>query len=195
MSFRDGTASFVEQAKRDAADLYARITGNPLRVSGMEVLGAERGPQLRRTMQIPFADKKKFLVTDPEQVVRAHGHSMFPDLELYRISGSVNGAPFFERVRLEKQQALLNLAGKTHRLKGKLVNSGELTPEELGKAIPLTPREKEKLSADLNKQYKDIETDLGVVITRMRHTRGQSPAPDALGYRLGGLRSTSMSLV
>lgn len=185
VSFRDGTASFVEQAKRDAADLYARITGNPLRVSGMEVLGAERGPQLRRTMQIPFAEKKKFLVTDPEQVVRAHGHSMFPDLELYRISGSVNGAPFFERVRLEKQQALLNLAGKTHRLKGKLVNSGELTPEELGKAIPLTAREKEKLSADLNKQYKDIETDLGVVITRMRHTRGQSPAPDALGYRLG----------
>lgn len=185
VSFRDGTASFVEQAKRDAADLYARITGNPLRVSGMEVLGAERGPQLRRTMQIPFAEKKKFLVTDPEQVVRAHGHSMFPDLELYRISGSVNGAPFFERVRLEKQQALLNLAGKTHRLKGKLVNSGELTPEELGKAAPLTAREKEKLSADLNKQYKDIETDLGVVITRMRHTRGQSPAPDALGYRLG----------
>lgn len=154
-----GTVDFTEQATKDAQTLYQSIMGNPMRVAGLEVLAAERGPQLQRSLNLPFAIKSKWLVRDPEAVIRAHGHSMFPDLEMYRMTGSVNGAPIFDELRLDYERKLSQLA-----------------------LIPEGPQ-REKASLELNKAYKDTEKDWAVLVDRFRHKRGI--VSNSIGARMG----------
>jgi len=156
-----GAVDFAEQARQDAEELYKKILGNPLRVIGIEVLTGKRGPELQRMLNVPLETKMKYLVRQPETVVRAHGHSMFPDLEMYRMTGSVNGAPVFEELEMDYSRALAKL-----------------------EAVEDGPK-REAASQKLRRDYENTMKDWQVLIDRFRHQRAVPSNANALGYRMG----------
>jgi hypothetical protein len=160
LNLKAGTADFAEQALEDARLLYKKLTGAPFRVSGIEVLTEKRGAELQRVLNIPFDTKQKWLVRNPEKVVRAHGHSMFPDMELYRMTGSVNGG----QIRLDlDDEHLMRLA-----------------------QIEMLPLEKQQVAKDrLTADYNSAVRDWHVLIDRFRHSRAVPSNADGFGYRLG----------
>jgi hypothetical protein len=156
-----GKVEFTAQARVDAQELFKKIMGQPMRVVGADILTAARGPQIQRRLNIPLEMKMKWLVRDPELVVRSHGHTMFPDMELYRMTGSVNGKTITDEVTLDYDRAL-----------GKL---SELPP---GAA-------REEASVKLRRDYEDTMRDWGVLIDRFRHQRSQPTNANGFGYRMG----------
>lgn len=185
INLNSGTMDFMRQAGRDATELLRRILGQANRVVGLDILGAERGPELQRTLNLPYAIKRKYLVRDAEKIVRTHAHSFLPDVEMYRATGSVNGQRIFDEMNDDFRRELQRLEGATHLYRGKAYAEAELTPEELGKAKPLTPAMLEKLNRELVDQNKAITRDMMGVIDRLRHSRGIPEDGDAFGYRLG----------
>ena len=157
-----GEADFDERALADAQDLQHRIRGNKNRVAGMDIIGAERGPELARTLNMPFDVKKQFLVTNLERLMRIYSRHMAADLEIWRATGSVNGARALDDIKIDlrnAEQAIMN--GPT---KGK-----------------------EKAIAAFQKSEKQILEDFSVVISRLRHTRAANMDTDSWTYRLGTL--------
>lgn len=185
LDMQTGKADFTAKAKEDARELYLRLVGQPFRTSGLAVLGGERGAQLSRFLNIPFEEKAKFLVRDPEKVLRSHAHHMLPDMELYRATGSVNGARIIAEVEDDFKAQLDAIPSYTHMLKGKPVNQARLTPGELEAARPITELDKEILTREINDARKEILEDTKVVIDRLRHARGLPQNPDGFMYRAG----------
>lgn len=210
-----GDASFRQAAKDDADELFRRLTGAPDRAVGMELVGGKKGPQLRRVLQMPYETKRKYLVKDPELVLRMYDRAMSPDLELWRATGSVNGAKMFDEVkedfklqrekfaaathikeasasRLRKMQALLN-KGYNKLLplpdEAMFIRPGEFLRLKAGEdakgLVPLTPELREAYSRVLSWEEKQVAQDLQVVVDRLRHDRGYSNNPNGTGYRLG----------
>lgn len=153
-----GEADFAEYGQEAAELLYNRMVGLGTRASGMEILGGPRGAELSRTLNLPFEQKVKWLNTDPEHTARVYARHMSTDVELYRATGSVNGSTIFDEVREDFARARTRLeeAGQTGR--------------------PLQ---------DLLAQQQQVEGDLSVVISRLRHQRGIPDNPDGILYRLG----------
>jgi hypothetical protein len=153
-----GTADFSEYANEQAEDLFNRMTGLGTRASGMEILGGSRGAELSRTLNLPFEQKAQWLNTDPEHTARVYGRHMATDVELYRASGSVNGASIFDDV-LEESKRVIKRAEDAG-VKGK----------EMDKLI---------------QQQQSIDRDLEVVVRRLRHQRGLPDNPDGIMFRMG----------
>ena len=153
-----GTADFTEYGDEAAELLFNRMVGLGTRASGMEILGGARGAELSRTLNLPFDQKAQWLNTDPEHTARVYARHMSTDVELYRATGSVNGASIFDDVREEFSRVLKRAE-----------DSGTK-----GKALD-----------DLLKSQQDIERDLSVVIQRLRHQRALPENPDGIMYRMG----------
>lgn len=185
INLEEGTANFKNQADADAKELYIRLSGTPLRVSGIEVLGGKRGAQLQRYLNIPFDIKQKYLVRDPETVIRAFAHSTFPDFELYRATGSVNGARMIDDINMDYERQLTKIGSYTHMYQGKPVNRGALTPEQLAKARELTKQEKEEMAVALRDARDQTLRDFSGLIDRFRHQRGMPKNANGFGYRAG----------
>ena len=154
----NGTADFREAGDEAAELLYNRMVGLGTRASGMEILGGARGAELTRSLNLPFEEKMKWLNTDPEHTVRVYARHMSADVELYRATGSVNGAPMFDEVIEDFNRARTRM-------------------EQEGAS--------EKAMRDLNAQQNQTESDLRVVVERLRHQRGLPENADGIGYRLG----------
>lgn len=129
-----GEANFAKQAQDDATNLFRRLSGQQNRIAGIDVLGDRRGPQLQRMLNLPFDVKKKYLITDPEKLVRMHAYTMFPDLELYRITGSANGARIFRDIEDDITTLIQKYDGATHMLGGKPVRKVTLEETEVSVA-------------------------------------------------------------
>lgn len=167
-----GKADFDEYAVDVSEELYNSIVGLGTRVSGMEILGGLRGPELARTLNLPFELKKEFLIRDPEQLGRIYSRHMSADIEMYRATGSVNGAKIISDVEYEfriKRQQLEAATQETIK----------------GKEVPFTEARKAKALDSLVRAEKASLNDLTVVIRRLRHQRGLPENPDGMGYRLG----------
>jgi hypothetical protein len=181
-----GNANFARQSLEDAQSLFLRISGNPNRAVGVDVIGAQRGAQLQRMLTLPYDLKKKYLNRQPESVIRAHNYSMAPDLELYRISGSPNGARIFDDMKrefMDMQEALVNSTTEAeYSFRMGITKRLDANARE---QIPLTAARREKLNAAQTKDYKAAVRDMEVIITRMRKQRGVPDDANALGYRLG----------
>ena len=157
LNIDEGRASFNQQAKDDATNLFRRITGQSNRVAGMDVLVDKRGPELQRTLNLPYEVKRKYLVKNPEQVVRAHGHSMFPDIELYRATGNANGAKIFADIESDINTSIQRLSNATHTLDGHpVVRVEPLDGEKLSPA---------KILGRLTGKAKDVAVEYRDVLT------------------------------
>lgn len=160
---RTGVADFAEQARQDAQLLFNKVTGSQARVVGLDMMAESRGPQLARTLNLPFATKRKYLVRDPEYVIRSYAHTMAPDLELYRATGSPNGKQFFKE------------------LDDEIIRKRD----QIAKDAKLTPAQREKAFTKLKAQHETALADLTVLIDRLRHRRAIPDNPNGFTYRAG----------
>ena len=158
-----GTASFAQQAQADALELFNKLAGNEQRIAGLDILGQKRGPQLARVWNLPYEQKKKWLIRNPEVVSRSYVHTMAPDLELYRATGSPNGARMFDELNAEINAERAVLA------------ETEFTSE----AARL--KANRKFDADA----KQAKIDLQGLVERLRHQRGTPTNGEGFAYRAG----------
>lgn len=114
LDIESGRADFSEQGRLDAMELHRLLVGNPEKVAGMVILGAKRGAQLRRVLKMPYEDKKEWLITDAERVAASFERHMAPDLEMWRMTGDVNGARIFDELKADYDTALGKFADATH---------------------------------------------------------------------------------
>jgi hypothetical protein len=140
--------------------LRKKLTSRAFAVGGLEVLTESRGPQLQRTLNLPFDIKQKFLLRDPEKVIRAMAHTMFPDMELYRATGSVNGGKIFQDLEDEYVQ-------------------------KEAAAMMLPPEKRAAAMKNLLDEFNEAENDWHTLIDRLRHQRAIPLDADSFGYRLG----------
>ena len=178
-----GEANFKEQADADAVAIMRKITGSRERVVAIDLVGDKRGPQLQRTLTLPFEKKQKYLITDPERVVRAHNHTMSPDMEMYRMFGSVNGQSIFKGIADDFERKALQLKDATHLRDGKPVNAAGLKDHTGLK--PLTKAKRQELNAAFAAESKAVVRDMEVLVDRLRHSRGVPENPNGFGYRIG----------
>ena len=178
-------ATFARQAREDAIQVYTHIVGQADHVSGMDILGGKRGPTLARTLDIPFAEKMKYLVTNPEQVMRIYGRKMAGDIELYRLTGSVNGARIIDDVNADFEKELTRLQTTDTDVKKPAVFNPDGSIKSLAVTVPMTAELRAKRLTELAKARDTAKTDLEVIVTRIRHQRGIPDNPDGMGYRLG----------
>ena len=181
-----GTANFNRQATDDAQNLFRRITGSPHRVVGVDLIGEARGPQLQRTLNLPYDIKRKYLNKEPESVVRAHNFAMAPDLEMYRLTGSPNGKRILEEMEREHMDNMLSLNGATTEAEfGLFMGIEKRVNPNLRAQVPITEARRAKLSEDLVARHKMAIEDMQVLIDRFRNERGRPADANAFGYRAG----------
>lgn len=158
LNVQEGIADFAEAARERAEELYTRITGLGQRVSGMEILGGPRGPELTRVLNIPFEQKKKWLVSNSEAVARSYVRQMAADVEIYRATGSVNASSVFREIEEDfartRQREIDRGAGQ-------------------------------ETFRRLNQRQRAVESDFRVIVERLRHQRGLPDNPNGVLYRLG----------
>lgn len=206
------TPDFRDRALELASDFQQRLVGNgELRPAGISIIGAERGPQLRRMLKLPYEQKKKWLIRDPETVARAYDRQMAPDLELWREFGSVNGGRMFTELDEDIRQLQLILTTSTHvklpkewRLKarafGEKVSRDGAAPDEgfdffLGEDNfsssaaegfePITEKLRAELNDFLSVQHRKLTRDLGVMVQRLRKQRMVPQDSSSFMWRTG----------
>lgn len=216
-----GTANFKNQSSVDAMDIFRKITGNPGRVAGMDILGGARGAELSRGLNLDYNLKKKYLVTDPERVIRTHGHSMFPDIELYRMTGSANGAKIFDEIETDFRNLLDMIGTATHIKGGKLMRIASSEFGETGDyveisgigqrarsailaaygkenktgVVKLTPDMLADINHAVNKEGEKVLRDMQTIVSRFRRQRGVTSNPNGFGYRAGRVAMNSAVLL
>ena len=109
----DGTADFSERAWENAQTMHHKLKGDRTRIAGLDILGGERGPELARGLNIPFDRKVKYLETDIETIARAYARHMGSDVELWRRTGSVNGARMFDELQVDFENAQAKILNDT----------------------------------------------------------------------------------
>jgi len=208
----NGIPSFAERALELATDFQQRLIGDgDLRPAGISIIGAERGPQLRRLLKLPYEQKSKWLIKDPETVARAFDRQMAPDLEIWREFGSVNGGKMFTDLDQDIRQIQLELTNATHvrlpkewrikaRLLGEKVKNDLATPEDgldfFLSADDFSKESKDgyelitpKLRNDLNEfiavQHRKLTRDLGVMVQRLRKQRMVPQDSSSFMWRTG----------
>lgn len=189
LDLNEGSASFSSHARETAEELAEKIKGMNNPIAGLEILGGKRGPELARVLNIPLEVKAKYLETDLERVARIYAKKMAPDIELYRATGSVNASKVFRDMREDFRRLRTRVSESDIRPK----NRGEYQdwidgkPVDLNaiETIPYPEDQKAKAVNRLLKAQKDTETDLNVIVTRLRDQRGVTSNPDGIMFRMG----------
>jgi len=209
---KDGIPNFDERSLELATDFQQRLVGNgDLRPAGVAIIGAERGPQLRRLLKLPYEQKSKWLIKDPETVARAFDRQMAPDLELWREFGSVNGGRMFTDLDQDIRQIHLALTKATHvrlpkewrlkaralgeKVKNDLAGPDEgldffLDPEDFATESKagfelITPKLREELTEFVAVQHRKLTRDLGVMVQRLRKQRMVPQDSSSFMWRTG----------
>jgi hypothetical protein len=200
LNSENGFADFSAYGREVAEELAERIMGLKNPIAGLEILGGKRGPELARTLNLPLETKSKYLETDMEKLSRIYTRRIAPDIELYRAFGSVNAGPIFEEVKLDFRRFRERLGSTNTRPKSKenyqrFVNNEPLPTNDAGQVVrdngqPETfidwpAAEKEKALSDTLALQKQVDTDLRVMVTRLRHQRGVPEDPNSIPYRAG----------
>ena len=158
----DGMPNFAQRGREFAQQLKEKILGDPVRVVGMD-LGAERGAELTRVLDIPIEEKMEFLETDMDKLVRIYASQVIPDLELTRAGLGVNGAKAMKQVRDSFEKRIAD----TKQIED--------------------PVAREKEAVRLQRAMEDTLKSFTGQIQRLRHQRGHSPNPEGYLYRGGRL--------
>ena len=208
----NGVPSFAERALELATDFQQRLIGDgDLRPAGISIIGAERGPQLRRLLKLPYEQKSKWLIKDPETVARAFDRQMAPDLEIWREFGSVNGGKMFTDLDQDIRQIQLELTNATHvrlpkewRLKARLLgekvkndlaapddgldfflSADDFSKESKNGYELITPKLRNDLNEFIAVQHRKLTRDLGVMVQRLRKQRMVPQDSSSFMWRTG----------
>lgn len=185
----EGTANFRANSEATGTKLAEDIQGMHNPIAGLEILGGERGSELARVLKIPLAIKSEFLEQDLEKLTRIYTRHMGPDIEMYRATGSVNGAPSLAKVKREFSEMRRVLQASPNRPKNAREYAqwvkGEFDIASAKETIPFTDAEKSLALVAANDAQKVVETDLNVMIRRIRNQRGIPDNPEGMMHRLG----------
>lgn len=164
-----GTFDFTQTARNLATKLSFNITGNPLRISQLDLLPELKGPMKRRVLDIPYDEKKKFLELDSERLFGVYTRQMSSDIEVYRAFGSTSGNNMLEAVQTDLNR--INEHLRTRKV------------DEAGKEIDETRRAREARAHENNgnEMLKDLQHQLD----RIRGFAGMPKDPTSLWYRIG----------
>lgn len=154
--FETGNASVSAVARARAEDAVHKIGKYNNRVSGLHVLGEERGSELARVLSIPSIDIFDYLVTDIERVTRNYIRQVAADIELKRAFGDVDAKMAFKEMEEEFFQ-----------VQARLKESGA------------SQREIDAVSKD----YRNHVHNIAASISRLRHTWGLPESPDGFAAR------------
>ena len=154
--FETGNASVSAVARARAEDAVHKIGKYNNRVSGLHVLGEERGSELARVLSIPSIDIFDYLVTDIERVTRNYIRQVAADIELKRAFGDVDAKMAFKEMEEEFFQ-----------VQARLKESGA------------SQREIDAVSKD----YRNHVHNITASISRLRHTWGLPESPDGFAAR------------
>ena len=190
LNVEKGVADFSEYGRETAEELAEKIMGLQNPIAGLEVLGGKRGPELARTLNMPLETKSKYLETDMEKIARIYIRRIAADIEMYRAFGSVNAAKVFDEVRLDFRRLRERLGNATKRPESKenynrFVRGESLINPEEEKFIEWPQAQKEKAMGNLLRAQREVETDLRVMVKRLRHQRGVPSDPQSIAYRAG----------
>lgn len=184
-----GLADFSRYGRETGEELAEKIMGTDNPIAGLEILGGKRGPELARTLNMPLEVKSKYLENDLEKVSRIYIRKIAPDIEMYRAFGSVNAAKVFDDVKIDFRNLRERLGSATSRPKSKAaynrwIKGGSFEPTDKN-TIPWPAAQKEKAIAATIQAQTDLDTDLRVMVKRLRHQRGLPQNPNGVMYRLG----------
>lgn len=128
------------------------------RVSGLHIIGEERGSELARVLSIPSLDIFDYLVTDIERVTRNYVRQVSADIELKRTFGDVDLKERFKRLNEEYDQV------------ARKMEADGASREEI---------------ARMSGRYRQHIRNLTASIARLRHTWGIPDNPDGFAARAG----------
>lgn len=156
--FETGNAAVTAVARSRAEEAVYKIGKYNNRVSGLHILGEERGSELARVLSIPSIEIFDFLITDIERVTRNYIRQVAADIELKRAFGDVDAKMAFKEMEEEffRVQAEAQARGATK-------------------------REIEALSDEHRKHVRNVAAS----ISRLRHTWGIPENPDGFVARAG----------
>ena len=191
ISIKERSADFTIRGEESAAILYNDITGMGTRVAGMDIVQGARGPELARALNIPFDQKLKFLMTEPEHVIRRYTRQMSSDVEIYRATGSPNGKVIFDEMTEEFDITRRQMDAATYVAKV----DGMLRPVAANAkgAKPVTEQLRVKMLDDLRKIQNQTFSDMTVLVDRQRHLRGMPDNPEGWAFR-GGRMAMDMNV-
>jgi len=161
-----GEANFDNYAEDIARQTVTKILGTDRRLAYSDIIQAERGPELARTLNIPSQEISDFLETDIEKLVSTYTRTVGSDLAIARVFGSADAAEAFKRLGDERQLMLKKI---------------ETLTDKNGK--PLSKEEKEKLSYETHKFYDAGKKDLEVLLERAKSMRGLPKDADSFSAR------------
>ena len=127
-------------------------------MSGLHIIGEERGSELARVLSIPSLDIFDYLVTDIERVTRNHARQVSADIELKRTFGDVDLKERFKRLNEEYDQV------------ARKMEADGASREEI---------------ARMSGRYRQHSCNLTASIARLRHTWGIPDNPDGFAARAG----------
>jgi len=159
----EGRADFSQVSKEIAQRLAGKIRGETLHLSGMEVLSGNRGVELSRMLNMDYAVKSKYLVTNIERIVRMGTRQLSSDIAIYKELGSSNGALQIAKIGSEYDQLIRDAA------KAQATN-----PSRIGKVVRKLKGKKADSNdyvAQLRIQRDAAIADATTVVSRMRHQR------------------------
>lgn len=168
---RLGRFSFAETARDIATDLQNKIAGNVSRIAQIDTMASLRSPMQRRVLNIPYDIKRKYLELDTEKVVTRYARTMGSDIELYRATGSVNGANAARAINEEFMKLKDYLQTREVDEKGKKITDAQRT----------------KQLVQMNKAHKKRLQEFDATIERIRGIRGVPKDPSGMSYRMGRL--------
>jgi hypothetical protein len=185
------SADFTEHGEEMATLLFNKITGLKSRVSGMDILQGDRGPQLARTLNLPFEQKVKWLHTEPEHIIRRYARQMSSDVEIYRAFGSSNASKVFLGIEEDFDKLRFQVDNATHVKKVE----GILRPvaADTAGAKPITDKLRKDMLERLRKSQNNVQSDMQVLIDRQRHLRGMPDNPEGWLFR-GGRMAMDMNV-
>jgi hypothetical protein len=149
----------VKQVAYDRA-IKARDTVQKLnnRVSGLHIIGEERGSELARVLSIPSNEILDYLITDIERVTRNYVRQVAADVELKRSFGDVDLKERFKELNEEYDRV------------ARQMEADGASPDEM---------------ARMSRRYRQHIRNLTASISRLRHTWGIPDNPDGFAARAG----------
>jgi hypothetical protein len=160
----DGTVDFSVGGKEYAQITRQKIIGDPTRVVSLD-LGAERGAEQLRTLDIPIEEKMRYLESDMDKLIRIYARNVVPDVELTKAGMGLNGSVAIEKIR------------KVY----------ERERQRIGAREDLDPKQKEAEQDRLQREAVKTEQAFVGQVQRLRHQRAVPADPDSYLYRGGRL--------
>ena len=166
----------AEAAFDDAYNIISKLQGAHVRTPAADVIIGERGPELKRMLDIPYNYQlevdgqvhqfRDFLVEEPVKVLRALVRTVVPDAEISIRLGEGQGPGMANW--LDRQ------TGKVRQEYSRMQERIEKDLDWQGNPLPAkrTREEKDVLQAQLAKDYKANVRDLTVIINRLKHLDG-----------------------